>query len=1020
MELLLLGPVEARMDGGVLPLGPRKQKLVLAALALQLNRVVSVGRLVELAWPGEPPRTAEHAVRVFVSHLRAVLGPQAGMQLTTEGNGYVLRAERSHVDVHRFRTLVEQASAADGDSRCVELLDEALALWRGPALGETADGVAWAGIVHALEEERLLAVEERIDARLRQGRHREVLAELTGLVEDNPSRQRMTGQLMLALYRCSRGPDALALARRTRARLVEEDGADPAQELRDLEVAILREDPALQVTAATYATATPRQLPLCAGGFTGRGREIAALDAMLADDADRPPVVVTAIAGTAGVGKSALTVYWAHRVSGRFPDGQLFVNLRGYASGPPMPPVEALGGFLRALGVSSEHVPADVDEASAMYRSLLAGQQVLVVLDNAASAGQVRPLLPGSAGCAVVVTSRNQLRGLVAADGARRITLDVLSDAEATGLLQRLLGANRVAAEPDAASELARACGHLPLALRLAAANLLDRPAHTIAGYLAELQVRGRLNALAVPGDPEGSVRAAFDLSYTALEPESQRMFRLLGLVAGPDIAPAVAAALAGIQVEDARARLERLADAHLIDEPAPARFAFHDLLRAYATERAYEEPADAETALARLHDHYLASCLAVADAAYSHLQRVPLSADESPPTRSFPDAATAISWADAELVNLVAAVRASADRGPRRPAWLIADALRGYFWLRRCMAEWFAVAEAGLSAALADDDATGTAAAHLSLATAYRCVPRTADARDHCAKAGEFARRAGWASGEAAALATLGILYCEQGQLDQAVQQHREAAAIFRRNNITSGEAVSWNTLGDVYHDLGQLSDALECHRTAYELFSTVDSPSGQALALNGQGKALSFLGHHKEAIVLLERARLMHRQVANRDGEAAALIYLGEAHRRAGHDTLALDVCRQAVALAQQIDEHQTHAQGLNTRARVHAQRGEYEEALRLHTAALEIADAASIRYCIADALAGLAGAHLHLAKPGPALKAAERALALARSAGFRLLEDTADTAAAQARAALGQSAQGGPAASARTCGP
>jgi DNA-binding SARP family transcriptional activator len=472
VSIRLFGPVEAWDGQRAIPLGPRKQRLVFAVLALEAGRSVDVARLVDLAWPEDPPRTAQHAIQVCVSGLRSALRGADGLDVQLAGSGYLLAADRSLIDAHRFRALLssarEAALDAAGDAARVGLLDEALELWSGAALAGTVTPAVAERLCAGLEEARLGALEDRLDALLRLGRHREVLGELPALAAANPLRERLAGQLMTALYLDGRAAEALDGFRRYRERLAEDLGMDVGPGLRDVELAILRHEvlpepggsrsdatgavpssvlPAREVQVARDAgTPVPAQLPSAVAGFAGRGGDLAELDALLASGAPSTqalgaPVVV--ITGTAGVGKTALAVHWAHRQRAEFPDGQLYVNLAGYAPAPPLPPERALAGFLRALGVPGERIPPEVDEAAALYRSLLADRRVLVVLDNARSADQVRPLLPGGAGCLTVITSRDRLAGLAVREGARLLPLDRLRPDEALAVLAAVLGSTR-------------------------------------------------------------------------------------------------------------------------------------------------------------------------------------------------------------------------------------------------------------------------------------------------------------------------------------------------------------------------------------------------------------------------------------------------------------------------------------------------------------------------------------------------------------------------------------------------
>ena len=754
VRIRLLGPVGAWDGQRAIALGPRKQRLVFAVLALEAGRAVDVARLVDLAWPEEPPRTAQHAIQVCVSGLRSALRGADGLDVRLAGSGYLLAADRSVIDAHRFRSLLARARGAAGDAAGdearVALLDEALALWSGAALAGTATPAVAERLCAGLEEARLGALEDRLDALLRLGRHRDVLEELRGLVAANPLRERLAGQLMTALYRDGRAAEALDGFRRYRQRLAEDLGLDAGPALRDLELAILRNEappepggprseakvsvpssvPAIARGAAGCGPPVPAQLPSAVAGFAGRDSDLAELDALLARQAPGGPVVV--ITGMAGVGKTALAVHWAHRHRDDFPDGQLYVNLAGYAPAPPLPPERALAGFLRALGVPAERIPPESDEAAALYRSLLADRRVLVVLDNARGPDQVRPLLPGGAGCLTVITSRDRLAGLAVREGARLLPLGVLRPDEALAVLAAVLGADRVGADPDAAADVAELCACLPLALRIAAAHLTRHARQPLGGLAAELREGNRLSVLSVAGDEQSAVRASFDLSYAALRPAARRTFLLAGLSPGGDLSARAAAALAAVPVETAREVLADLTEAHLMDEDVPGRFGMHDLLRLYAGDRARAELGAPEsgsghrTAVRLLpagDDRRRAGALPQhAAAAAARAARGRDGDADGDAGIAFAGHADALDWLETERANLVTTVTWAAGHGPREAAWLIADAMRGYFWMRRYAADWLAVAEAGLAAAggQADDgEPRAMAAAHISLAQA-------------------------------------------------------------------------------------------------------------------------------------------------------------------------------------------------------------------------------------------------------------------------------------------------------------
>ncbi|GAA4694239.1 DNA-binding transcriptional activator of the SARP family [Promicromonospora umidemergens] len=501
----LLGHVSALSERGPVLLGSARQLMVLAALLVEPGVPVSLDSLAERVWGAAPPRSARQTLHSYISRLRSVLDAAGGPTPARRPGGYVLDVDAAAVDIHHFRALVAQARSAD-DGCAAPLWDDAMALWKGRPFADL-DSPWLHSVAVTLEAERQAATLDHNDLLLRRGEHGRLLPEVTAAAERHPLDERLVGQLMLVLYRCGRQADALERYRRLRERLVDELGSDPGPELRGLHQCILRHDPALalraaargpdpggQVPDAAPARPRPAQLPMDVAGFTGRDRDLRRLDRLVSGSVPDGParrVVITAIGGAAGVGKTALAVHWAHRVVDRFPDGQLYVNLRGYDPEQPVRPADALARFLTALGVPRHDIPLDDDELAARYRSELAGRRMLIVLDNAGSVAQVRPLLPGSGSSMVLVTSRDSLAGLVAVHGARQVGLDLLSIAEAVDLLRRLVG-DRVVTEPAAAATLAEQCARLPLALRVAAELAMSRPDRSLAEVVAELADRSR------------------------------------------------------------------------------------------------------------------------------------------------------------------------------------------------------------------------------------------------------------------------------------------------------------------------------------------------------------------------------------------------------------------------------------------------------------------------------------------------------------------------------------------------
>lgn len=905
MEFRLLGPVEVQVAGRLMPIGRRQERCALAILLLQAGQPVSADRIAELIWADEPPRSPRDVVQTYLSRLRAAFkAAGADLRLERRQHAYVLDVDPETVDVHRFERLVAQARATADPGARGDLLRSALALWRGPALADLGPGPVRERLGVRLDEARLHALDQRIVADLADGRHGELLGELTELAARSPLDERLGGHLMLALYRSGRRTDALERFHLVRTRMRDELGLDPGEELQRLNTSMIRGDPPRPAPAPSPPVA---QLAAAIPDFTGRADLIGRLDALL-PPGDAAALTVATIAGTGGVGKTALALWWAHRVAPRFPDGQLFVDLRGFGPGSPMRPIEALAGFLRALGVPADTIPVETDEAAALYRSRLAGRRILVLLDNAASADQVRPLLPGDRTCLVLITSRDQLPGLVATHGAHRLMLDLFSEDDALALLRHILGAARVAAEPEAGGRLAHRCGYLPLALRIAAAHLVQEPGLSIGDYVGTLVEAGPLNALAIEDDPQIAVRAAFATSYARLSPAEQLVFRRLGLVPGTDVGVEAVAALAGLPAAEAGRLLGRLTATHLVEQRSPGRYTLHDLIRLYAAEQATLSDVDADraAAVARLLDWYLHTADAAARLLYPDVLRLDLPAAAGPGAAGFAGHAEALAWLSAERPNLIAAIRHAAAHGPYPLAWLLTDTLRGYFWQSRHTVDWLDAAHASLAAADREPDPQPSAALRLSLGAANYCLDRGAQAIDHYTEAAKLSERAGWTAGQAASAGNLGMVFQHLGRLGTAAEYHEQALALKRGN----GRAVPLANLGGVYHDLGQLRRAAECYLEALDLHRQVGSRAGEAIALNNLGEVEYELGRFTEAEPHLVEALALQREVGKRYGEAETLCHLAGVRHSLGRHAEALADAESALHLALAIGERRIEA--------------------------------------------------------------------------------------------------------------
>ena len=1006
VEVRLLGPFTVTVTGEdgerTVIVGPRQQRLVLAVLAWEANRLVPVQRLVEWVWPDEPPRRATQAIRVYVSNLRSALA-QAGIDpaelaVITQGPGYLLRVDPERVDAHRFQRLVGAARTAPEDTAALALLDEALGLWRGSPLADIATSDVAQRLGARLVEARDLAMEDRFDVLLRSGQATELLGELATAVDEQPSRERLVGQWVLALYRSGQKDRALAEFRRTKAFLARELGIDTGPELRELELAVLRDDPVLRAPSRAEGRAAlpvvPAMLPPTVADFTGRDEALTALDALL-ERPDRPmAVVISAISGTAGVGKTALAVRWAHRVRERFPDGQLYVNLDGYAMGPPLRPDQVLAQFLRALGVPPDRVPVEPAEAGGMYRTLLANQRVLVVLDNASDADQVRPLLPAGAGCFVLVTSRQRLDGLIAVDAARRISLDVLSIGEALALLGRIIGEDRITAEPQAALDLVRADACLPLALRISAAQLIIEPGRSIEHYLTELRERGVLAGLAIADDERRAVRAAFDLSYGALKSDVRQAFRLIGLAPGPTITPAALAAMAECTVAQAGSLLDQLAAAHLVGEVSAGRFGFHDLLREYAKDTCVRtDPAEVrEAALAGLFDHYLWTSLAAVEKLFPSNARV-LTSAEAPREHAvrFADGDDAIAWLHAQRQNLVAAIRFAAQSGPVTIAWTLCDTLRGYFGNCGFYVDWFIAVRAALAATDPDTEPLAHGTAEFGLANAYMNRNSYAEAIEHYDEAVRLYRRGGWPAGEAAAHINLGFIDEELGRLASAAAHQERALELATAAGQLQVQAVALGNLGELSVFRGELAAAVGY----FDASAAVHRPEGAlnlADARSHLGLIAQLRGQYARAEQLQREAAGMFARLSIHGEESAALARLSAVLVSTGRLEEASQVAARAVERAARNANRRFDAKARNALGATHGAAGRHRDAIEQHELALALAEEFGLREEQCAALLGLAANRLALGDRQAGTDLAGQALSLARARGFQLLEGEA----------------------------
>jgi DNA-binding SARP family transcriptional activator/tetratricopeptide (TPR) repeat protein len=922
MDFGVLGPVEVWVDGQPVEAGHARQRAVLAVLLLEAGRAVPLDVLVDRVWGEGPPRSVRNVVYGHVGRLKALIAsardPQATM--SRRPGGYLLEVAPDRVDVCRFRGLVAEAAAAAGDDeRAGKALAAAVALWRGTALAGL-DSPWLNGQQARLELERAAAAGDLCDIRLRRGEHSGLAGELAAQAAGSPADERLIGQLMLALYRCGRQAEALRWFEQTRRHLAAELGADPGPELRALHQQILRADSSLTLMPGVVArpgVPVPRELPADVAAFTGRAAELAELDRLLAasvpgtdaragaaegGNGSVTAAVISAVSGTAGVGKTALAVHWAHQAVDHFPDGQLYVNLRGYDPARPMTAADALAGFLRALDVPGPDIPAGQDQRAARYRSLLAGKRMLVVLDNASHAEQVRPLLPGTSGCLALVTSRDALAGLVARDGATRLELDLLPLDDAVALLTGLIG-ERARADRDSTAGLAGHCARLPLALRVAAERAAAHPKARLADLAADLaSQQERLDLLDAADDPRTAVRAVFSWSYQQLSDGAARMFRLLGLHPGPDICVSAAASLAALAEAHARRLLGELARAHLIAEQVPGRYAVHDLLRAYAAGQARHTDSDTDQreAIARVLDHYLHTAARAASLLNPTRESIVLAPPRPGVAVGQPaDHLQAMAWLEAEHQVLLATLSLAAGSGFDTHAWQIPWAMAPFLQARGHWQEWAATQRTALAAATRLDDTAAQGLSSRLLAMACNDLGDHDQALDHFASSLMLYQRVGNRLGQASVHQNLGVLAQRQGRYADALGHAEQALRLYQAIGDKASEAVTLNAVGWCHGLLGDYRRASMFCRRALTLSAQVGHRLIEGAAWDSLGYAEQHLGNLAEAAACYQRAVSILRESGYRFNEAETLTHLGDARHAAEDLAQAREAWRQALAI-------------------------------------------------------------------------------------------------------------------------
>lgn len=936
MDFALLGPLVVRRDGTAVVIPTGKQRVVLAALLLAPDQVLTFDDLIEKVWDGRPPGSARVTLQGHVKRLRRILGDHTGSPIVTRPAGYTITTAGHELDASRFDALLAEGQQHAWQDRWQSVADTmrtALRLWRGQPLLDVPSQTLARAMVPRLTEMRLRALGWRVAADLRLGRHEQLVGELSELTDEFPLRERLHGQLMTALYRSGRQADALAVYHRLRRLLADELGVDPDPESQLLYQRVLAADSALlapvprpvvpvagsptMVVVSTTpdgqaqrrsrppSVVRPAQLPADLVDFTGRAGQAKRLaDLLTAQPRDNPhALVIAAVTGAGGIGKTALAVHVAQQVAEYFPDGQLYVDLRG--TGPAARvPGDVLHDFLRDLAPVLDPLPLDEAALAARYRSLLAGRRVLVVLDNAQDAAQVRALLPGASGCAVMITSRGRLAGLA---GATTIHLDVLDDDEARALFTAIVGVERCDAEPRATAAVLACCAGLPLAVRVAAARLGSRPAWDVATLAARLaDERNRLDELQAE---DVAVRASLEVSYRDLGHAGQaRVFRLLGLFGGSDIGLPAVAALVGLPAGDTAQALEPLVDVNLVQAPAPDRYRLHDLVRVLASELATaEEPPEQRRAAAVRLARWCLGALADVDLIIApHRRRPPFARqDTDPPGPVVDSTESALAWCEAERETILAATRLVAAHDLHELTWHLPAYAQSYYSLRALWSDWLTTNELGLRSVRLLGDRAAEAYLLTGRGEALGRTHQLTAAQRCFATSLEIRREIGDVAGELSTLIGLGVLAEQQGDYRRAIGHTTDALAVARSIHDRSAESYALANIG-VYEDhLGNTDAAIARHRQSLVLFRELGNVSGEGLALLNIAEAHLHADRHDTALGQLREALPVIRDGGDRYDEAMATTHIGRILADLGRTAEARDHLLTALAMWGTVDE-------------------------------------------------------------------------------------------------------------------
>lgn len=932
LSFRILGPLAVADAESRVPVGGARQRTILALLLLSPDRVVSVDTMVDVVWNGRPPATARTQIAICIAALRKTFRSQgAGEEIiATAHPGYQLNTTGHDIDAVDFGRLVQEAELAAGEGRTAEAAHayaQALGLWRGPALTGVT-GRLIEDEAGRLEELRLNVFDDSTLVQLELGRHQELVPELTAVVREHPLRERTRHHLMLAQYRSGRRAEALETFRDARRHFIDELGLEPGPDLQELHDAVLADDPALAVVAAEPAEPAPQrasaveevviipsELPPDVPGFAGREDELAALDSLMDGTGEENVTPVGLITGVAGVGKTGLAMRWAHRVAERFPDGRLFADLRAYDEDhEATSSTEVLGRLLRSLGVPSQQVPAALEERVSLYRSVLASRSVLIVLDNVRTLAQIRPLLPGSGKCCVLVTSREQLEGLVTSPQRARVHLGALSEPEALRLLGHVVGTAKIDAVRSDSVRLAELCDRLPLALRIAAARLASKPHWTVRHLVARLSdERRRLDELS---QGESQVRAGFALSYRYLPLDAARLYRRIGLLDAPDFTAWVGGALLDIDDLEAERLIEHLVDAQFLevigtDATGQLRYRFQNLLRLYARERAQEEEAEADRLAAC--ERVFRTCLTLAEEAHRREYGGDFSivhgrAPRRPTDPGLREALLAqpLEWYEAERLPLVAAVGQAARMGLAELAWDLTLSMTVLFETRNYIDDWRACAEQALEAARACGDVLGRAAMAHSLGAADLRLRKLDDAEKHLGTALELYGTVGQELGRALVLKSLAVIDRIRGDVGAAMERLEEALPVFRAHGDLSSEAYAFSGMAQLELERDRPDTALERGLEAVRVSESIGEGGERNLAQSAYRVACAHLALERwePAEETFLRVVMIVKEKSDMVGLAYALLGLGQTRFGAGSLQLAEITLLDALDIAQRVD--------------------------------------------------------------------------------------------------------------------